>query len=165
MVRRTHPRLHTVKWIERKGTDWSDPFVPLDGGKPNELLGCAGWMPDGQHMVVQDAERTMIAILPLKGGERRVIYEVQPGENRPLPIWVRVDAKTGDIIFRDWTSVWIFKAGSSEPQQIAQFDENLLRPTRIEMDATRDRIYFSLGDPQGDLVTAELVGVAKKRRD
>jgi len=135
-------------------------ILPDANGAPNRLLGCAGWLPDGRHLVVQDPERSMIALMPHSGGALRVLYRWDPGGG-PQPIWVRVEPRTGTIFFRDWQSIWLIEPSNPVPRQIVRFDDAIRRSTRIEMDADGERVYFSLGDPQSELNTARLSGLSK----
>jgi len=147
----------SLELLRRHGDTWSKPIVPPDSdGRPNGLLGCAGWLPDGRHMVVQDAGHTMIGLMEPDGGALETIYRADPGQGRPQPLWVRVDPRTGTIYFRDWTSIWTLETGSSAPREIVHFDDPSRRSTRIEMDVDGEHVYFSLGDPQSDLWVAEL---------
>ena len=146
--------------IRREGKGWSAPVtLPDASGAPNRLLGCAGWLPDGRQLVVHDADRSMIALMPEKGGAARVIYEGDPARGRPQPIWVRVEPRTGMIYFRDWLSIWGLDPSNPVPRLIARFDDPVRKSTRIEMDVDGERVYFSLGDPQSDLFAAALSGL------
>jgi len=152
---------YSIRMIRRNGEGWSVPMIlPDANGAPNRLLGCAGWLPDGRHLVVQDPERSMIALMPHSGGALRVLYRWDPGGG-PQPIWVRVEPRTGTIFFRDWQSIWLIEPSNPVPRQIVRFDDAIRRSTRIEMDADGERVYFSLGDPQSELNTARLSGLSK----
>lgn len=150
----------SIRMIRREGNGWSAPVtLPDASGAPNRLLGCAGWLPDGRRLVVHDADRSMIAIMPEEGGAARVIYQGDPASRRPQPIWVRVEPRTGMIYFRDWSSIWVLDPSNPVPHQIARFDDPVRRSTRIEMDIDGERVYFSLGDPQSELFAAALSGL------
>jgi len=156
---------YSLRVIRRQGSGWSEPIVPPDEhGVPNRLLGCAGWVPDGRQMVVQDPGRTTIAVFPVEGGPMRVLYSGDPSRGRAQPIWVVVDPHTGAIYFRDWISIWVIEPGSTVPRQIVQFDDPSRRSTRIEMDTDGEHIFFSLGDPQSDLFVAEMSGLDRRSR-
>lgn len=147
----------SLEILRREGSAWSNPITLLDAaGAPNRLLGCAGWLPDGRHMVVQDPAHTMIALMPAAGGALQVLYTADAASGRPRPLWVRVDPETGRIYFRDWTSIWSLEAGNDEPRQIVRLDDPTRTSTRIEMDVDGEHVFFSLGDPQSDLFEAEL---------
>jgi Tol biopolymer transport system component/DNA-binding SARP family transcriptional activator len=155
----------SLRVMRRQGGRWSAPVTPPDGrGAPNRLLGCVGWLPDGRHMVVQDAPRSMIALMPADGGATQLLYASDPASGRPQPIWVRVDKRSGTIYFRDWTGIWAIDPANPIPRQVVQFDDPTRRSTRIEMDIDGDKVYFSLGDPQADLFVAELSGLRAAER-
>ena len=101
----------------------------------------------------------MIGLMPNEGGSVRVLYRGDPSRGLPLPIWVRVEPRSGTIYFRDWTSIWLLDPANPVPRQIVRFDDPLRKSSRIEMDADGERVYFSLGDPQGDLLVAEISGL------
>jgi Tol biopolymer transport system component/DNA-binding SARP family transcriptional activator len=159
---RTSP--YSIRIIRRQGTGWSAPEIfPDANGAPNRLLGCAGWLPTGRHLVVQDPERSMIALMPNEGGALRMLYRGDPARGRAQPIWVRVEPRTGTIFFRDWQSIWLLNPANPIPRQIVRFDDPVRRSTRIEMDADNERVYFTLGDPQGELFVTDISGVASSR--
>ena len=150
----------SIRMIRREGNAWSTPVtLPDASGAPNRLLGCAGWLPDGRTLVVHDADRSMIAVMPDDGGAERVIYRSDPARGRPQPIWVRVEPQSGRIYFRDWLGIWSLDPANPNPRQIARFDDPVRRSTRIEMDVDKERVYFSLGDPQSELFSATLSGL------
>jgi Tol biopolymer transport system component len=151
----------SVRLIRREGNTWSAPVtLPDASGAPNRLLGCVGWLPDGRHLVVHDADRSMIAIMPDEGGAARVIYRSDPASGRPQPIWVRIESRSGLIYFRDWSGIWVLDPANPVPRQVAQFDDPIRRSTRIEMDVDEERVYFTLGDPQSELFSAALTGLS-----
>jgi Tol biopolymer transport system component/DNA-binding SARP family transcriptional activator len=155
---------YSIRMIRREGSGWSaSQILPDANGTPNRLLGCAGWLPNGRHLVVQDPERSMIALMPNEGGGLRVLYRGDPARGRAQPIWVRVEPRTGTIFFRDWESIWLLNPANPVPRQIVRFDDGIRRSTRIEMDADGDRVYFTLGDPQGELFLTDISGVASSR--
>jgi serine/threonine protein kinase len=152
----------SIRMIRRQGKGWSAPVALHDSnGKPNRFFGCVGWLPDGRQLVVHDADRTMIGIMPDQGGAARVIYRQDPARGLPQPIWIRLEPRTGTIFFRDWQSIWLIDPKSLVPRQIVQFDDPIRRSTRIEMESDGERVYFTLGDPQSELNTARLSGLSK----
>jgi serine/threonine-protein kinase len=155
---------YSIRMIRRDEKGWGAPTTLLDAnGMPNTLLGCSGWLPDGRHLVVQDGDRSLIALMPDGGGALRVLYRWDPGSGVAQPIWVRVEPRTGTIFFRDWQSIWLIDPAKPVPRQIARFDDVIRRSTRIEMDADSERVYFTLGDPQSELNMARVSGLAKIR--
>jgi len=158
----TRASQQSIRMVRRLEGGWSAPVALPDGdGKPNRFFGCVGWLPDGRQLIVHDAERTMIGIVPDEGGAARVIYRQDPARGLPQPIWVRLEPRTGTIFFRDWQSIWLIDPKSLVPRQIVQFDDPIRRSTRIEMESDGERVYFTLGDPQGELNTARLSGLSK----
>jgi Tol biopolymer transport system component len=155
---RTSP--YSIRVIRREGSGWSaSQILPDANGSPNRLLGCAGWLPSGRHLVVQDPDRSMIALMPNEGGALRVLYRGDPARGRPQPIWVRVEPRTGTIFFRDWQSIWLLNPANPIPRQIVRFDDAVRRSSRIEMDADHERVYFTLGEPNGELFTVDISGL------
>jgi hypothetical protein len=156
----TRTSQQSIRLVRRGGSGWSAPVTLPDGnGKPNRLFGCSGWLPDGRQLVVHDADRTFIALMPDQGGAARVIYRMDATKGRPQPIWIRVDPRNGTIYFRDWLSIWSLDPENPVPRLIAQFDDPSRRSTRIEMEIDGERLYFSLGDPQSELFSAALSGL------
>jgi hypothetical protein len=101
----------------------------------------------------------MIALMPNEGGALRVLYRGDPARGRPQPIWVRVEPRTGTIFFRDWQSIWLLNPANPIPRQIVRFDDAVRRSSRIEMDADHERVYFTLGEPNGELFTVDISGL------
>ena len=158
----TRASQQSIRMVRRLEGGWSAPVaLPGADGKPNPLFGCVGWLPDGRQLVVHDAERTMIGIMPDEGGAARVIYRQDPARGLPQPIWIRLEPRTGTIFFRDWQSIWLIDPKSLVSRQIVQFDDPIRRSTRIEMESDGERVYFTLGDPQSELNTARLSGLSK----
>jgi len=160
----TRTSQQSIRMVRRLEGGWSAPVtLPDADGKPNRLFGCVGWLPDGRQLVVHDADRTMIGIMPDEGGAARVVYRHDPARGLPQPIWIRLEPRTGTIFFRDWQSIWLIDPKSLVPRQIVQFDDPIRRSTRIEMESDGERVYFTLGDPQSELNTARLSGLSKTR--
>jgi serine/threonine protein kinase len=158
----TRTSQQSIRMVRRLGVGWSAPVTLSDAdGKPNRFFGCVGWLPDRRQLVVHDANRTMIGIMPDEGGAARVIYRHDPARGLPQPIWIRLEPRTGTIFFRDWQSIWLIDPKSLVPRQIVRFDDPIRTSTRIEMESDGERVYFTLGDPQSELNTARLSGLSK----
>ena len=147
---------NSARLLRRTGTGWGRPIILRGGtGAENNVPGCAGWMPDGRNLVVQEQGR--IALLPVDGGPLRVIYTPDPARNYPTPLYLQVDLATGAIYLRHDAGIMVLDAGARAPHELIRFDDPTRQPTRIEMDIDGHRIYFSLGDPQSDLFSADLL--------
>jgi hypothetical protein len=97
----------------------------------------------------------MIGLMHVDGGPVQPLYTGDPAEGRPMPIWVKVDPRTGNVLFRDWLSIWMIDPSNRVPRQIVRFDDPARRSTRIEMDTDGENVFFSLGDPPSDLFVAD----------
>ncbi|HZI42315.1 MAG TPA: hypothetical protein VFD67_11445, partial [Gemmatimonadaceae bacterium] len=160
----TRASQYSIRTVRRLEGGWSTPVtLPGAGGRSNRFFGCVGWLPGGRELVVHDAERTMIAIMPDEGGAARVIYRQDPARGLPQPIWIRLEPRTGTIFFRDWQSIWLIDPKSLVPRQIVRFNDPTRHSTRIEMESDGERVYFTLGDPQSELNTARLSGPSTRR--
>ena len=147
---------NSARLLRRTETGWGAPIILRGGtGAENNVPGCAGWMPDGQHLVVQEQGR--IALLPVNGGPMRVIYTPDPARNHPTPLYAQVEPTTGAIYLRHDAGIMVLSPGARNPRELVRFDDPARQPTRIEMDVDGQRVYFSLGDPQSDLFVAELL--------
>jgi serine/threonine-protein kinase len=147
---------NSARLLRWNGADWGRPIILRGGtGAENNVPGCAGWAPDGRHLVVQEQGR--VALLPVDGGPMRVIYTPDPAQKHPTPLYVQVEPTTGAIYLRHDAGIMVLGPGARQPREVVRFDDPVRQPTRIEMDADGQRVYFSLGDPQSDLFMAELL--------
>ena len=147
---------NSARLLRRTASGWGAPIIlPGGTGAENNVPGCAGWTPDGQHLVVQ--EQGQIALLPVDGGQLRVIYTPDPARGRPIPLYAQVEPTSGAVYFRHEAGIMVLPPGARDPRELLRFDDPARQPTRIEMDVDGQRIYFSLGDPQSDLFLAQLL--------
>jgi Tol biopolymer transport system component len=148
-----------TRLIRRSGTGWSKPVFIAGTAASSAVFGCSGWMPDGKRLIIQQGAE--IALVPVDGGLRRVIYRADLRRGFPMPTigaWASPDGHT--IYFRAaGEGLWCVSAEGGTPRELVRFDDPGRQSTRQEWATDGRRFYFSLGDPQSDIFIAELAGL------
>ena len=138
---------------------WGVPRTLLKGGMSGV------WSPDGSRVVTQvrtEGGKFATAVVPSGGGAPRIVGAPQ---DRPESGITWGFSRDGRFVYyianrspTQRTGIWRVPAGGGAQKLIAWYEGSAGAFGRSVLRVWEDRFYFSIGDPQSDIWTTEIVG-------
>jgi Tol biopolymer transport system component len=140
---------------------WSAPRTSVKGGK----LGV--WAPDGRAVLTETGgfgAPPSLEIVPAGGGEGRVVLAVRDPATDVAPIGLQWSADGRNVYFLGWdpkdqsVGIWSVPAAGGPVRFAVKFDDPARPWHQFGFRVRGSRFYFTVGDRQSDVWTAEVVG-------